>query len=284
MRKAFVLDTNVLLHNAQALFSFGDNEVVIPIDVLEELDRFKTENADIGRNSRSTARQLDRLRAKGSLSEGVVIEESGGLVRIDMTSEVCTESGLRDDNPDNRILSVACRLRDQGRNVIFVSKDINGRIKADALGIKAMDFEKQKVNFDEFYTGWRTVKVSGDDVDRYHAEDKLVLPEGDYHPNEFVLLVDEADEKHTALTRYSKEDNSAVGFLTSGEKPWGISARNIEQQMAIELLFDETIPFVTLVPEGRSMRRSSQSWFEFAPGCFVFATERRVFASLWPKP
>jgi PhoH-like ATPase len=247
MRKAFVLDTNVLLHNAQALFSFADNEVVIPIDVLEELDRFKSENTDLGRNAREAARQLDALRSRGSLVEGVPIEATGGILRIDMKSELSRESGLREDTADNRILSVAWRLKDAGRKVIFVSKDINGRIKADALGVKAMDFEKQKVNFDEFYKGWRTVKVSGMSVDAFYNSRKLPLPEGNYHPNEFVLLMDEADEKHTALARYSKKDGGAVGLAHAGARPWGISARNLEQQMTVELLLDDTVQLVTLV-------------------------------------
>ena len=247
MRKAFVLDTNVLLHNAQALFSFADNEVVIPIDVLEELDRFKTENTDLGRNAREAARELDRLRAGGSLVEGVPIGETGGIIRIDMKSELSRESGLREDTRDNRILSVASRLKDAGRKVVFVSKDINGRIKADALGVKAMDYEKQKVNFDEFYKGWRSLRIKGTDVDAFYNNRKLPLPPGDYHPNEFLLLVDEADEKHTAVARYSAKAGGAVGLIHAGAKPWGISPRNLEQQIAVELLLDDAVQLVTLV-------------------------------------
>ena len=247
MTKSFVLDTNVILHNPKALFSFGDNEVVIPIDVLEELDTFKTENTDKGRSARETARELDRLRAKGSLVKGVPVEETGGTVRIEMKSELCGESGLREDTADNRILSVARRLKDAGKTVVFVSKDINGRIKADALGIKAMDFEKQKVNFDEFYSGWRQVKVPGTRVDAFLNDRSLKLPEGDYQPNEFIVLTDEADEKHTALARFSKKDGSAVGLHFAKPKPWGISARNLEQEMALELLLDDKVKLVTLV-------------------------------------
>ena len=247
MTKSFVLDTNVLLHNAKALFSFADNEVVIPIDVLEELDRFKNENTDKGRNARETSRQLDRLRAKGNLAEGVQVEETGGTLRIEMKSELAAESGLHEDIADNRILSVAYRLKNEGRTVVFVSKDINGRIKADALGIKAMDFEKQKVNFDEFYLGWRAVKVPGTSVDAFYKDGRLELPEGDYHPNEFLLLTDEADEKHTALARLSKKDGAAVKLHFAEPKVWGVSARNLEQEIALELLLDDKVKLVTLV-------------------------------------
>jgi PhoH-like ATPase len=247
MRKAFVLDTNVLLHNSQALYSFGDNEVVIPIDVLEELDKFKTENTDIGRNARATARELDRIRAKGSLVEGVPVEETGGVVRIDMKSKLWEQNGLREDTADNRILSVACRLKEEGRTVIFVSKDINGRIKADALGVKAMDFEKQKVNFDEFYTGWQAVATTGDAVDAFYDAGECPLPEGTFYPNEYVLLTDETDEKHTALGRVSLPGEKIVRPRWGDAKVWGISARNLQQEMAIDLLMDDRVQLITLV-------------------------------------
>jgi PhoH-like ATPase len=247
MKKSFVLDTNVLLHNAQAMVVFTDNEVVIPIDVLEELDHFKDKPTDLGRNAREASRMLDKLRSKGSLVEGVRVNDAGGVVRVEMKSELCRETGLREDTPDNRILSVACRLREAGRNVTFVSKDINGRIKADALGIKAMDFEKQKVNFDEFYKGWRTVRVRKADVDQFYSAGKLALKVPGCHPNEFLVLVDEGDEKHTALARWSGREGAAVKLNHGGGKPWGISARNAEQRMAIDLLLDDRVQLVTLV-------------------------------------
>ena len=247
MKKAFVVDTNVLLHNAQAMTVFADNEVVIPIDVLEELDHFKDKPTDLGRNAREAARMLDRLRAKGSLVDGVIVNEAGGTVRVEMKSELCPDTGLRIDKPDNRILSVACRLLKAGRNVVFVSKDINSRIKAEAVGVKAMDFEKQKVNFDEFYTGWRTLRVPGGDIDAFYETGRLVLDEGHFHPNEFALLVDEADEKHSALGRYMKRANAVTKLSFPGAKPWGISARNVQQQMTIELLLDDRVQLVTLV-------------------------------------
>ncbi len=247
MKKVFVVDTNVLLHNAQALTVFADNEVVIPIDVLEELDHFKDKPTDLGRNAREAARMLDHLRMKGSIVDGVIVNEAGGTVRVEIRSELCTETGLREDKPDNRILSVACRLKQAGRNVIFVSKDINSRIKAEALGVKAMDFEKQKVNFDEFYTGWRTMRVPGADIDAFYETGRLVLNNGRLHPNEFVLLQDEADGKHSALGRYVKRANAVTKLAFAGAKTWGISARNVQQQMSMELLLDDSIQLVTLV-------------------------------------
>ena len=146
--KTFVLDTNVLLHNPNALFAFVDNHVVIPIMVLEELDKFKTQNTELGRNSREVARRLDDLRSKGSLRDGIPTEQ-GGLVQVILRFDEISD--LLPGVMDNRILGCAQILKREGNNVYFISKDINARIKADALGIPSSDFDSQTVNFDEFF-------------------------------------------------------------------------------------------------------------------------------------
>jgi PhoH-like ATPase len=169
MKKSFVLDTNVLLHSATALTAFADNEVVLPIQVIEELDRFKKGNNDLARNARAVIRRLDRLRAKGRLSEGVPLDETDGTVRVCVTSpSVPPSAGLSPSLADNQILAVAYDLMKRGEPVVFVSKDINARIKSDALGIRTMDFEKQKVDFDRLYAGWRQIDVPGELIDRLH--------------------------------------------------------------------------------------------------------------------
>jgi PhoH-like ATPase len=147
-KKSFVLDTNVLLHNPAALTSFADNEVVIPIDVIEELDRFKARDDTLGLNARVVVRHLDALRGQGSLSQGVPIPQTGGTLRVDLQVDGEVPAGLRPDRSDNRIIGVAYRLFRAGVHTVFVSKDMNARIKSDALGIRTMDFEKQKVDFD----------------------------------------------------------------------------------------------------------------------------------------
>src|SRR5881394_2658453 len=141
--KLFVLDTNVLLHNPNALFMFTDNEVVIPFDVIEELDKFKAGTDDLGRNARTVIRHLDQLRAKGSLSEGVAVEQTGGRVRVVLEEDQKLCPGLTANTPDNRIICCAKSLHDSGQHVVFISKDINARIKSDALGLQTEDFEAQ---------------------------------------------------------------------------------------------------------------------------------------------
>src|SRR3954469_13558404 len=157
--KHFVLDTNVLLHNPNALFMFKDNEVVIPFDVIEELDKFKTNTDDLGRNARTVIRHLDRLRENGNLSEGVSIDQTRGRLRVILEEDQKLCPGLTINTPDNRIICCAFQLKQEGKHVVFISKDINARIKSDALGLQTEDFEAQKVDFEKLYTGYRELRV-----------------------------------------------------------------------------------------------------------------------------
>ena len=247
MKKSFVLDTNVLLHNAAALTSFADNEVVIPFDVIEELDKFKSENNELGRNARTVIRFLDRLRAKGNLREGVPIEETGGTLRVTLQPASLEGTGLSPDVPDNRIISIAWDLHRRGERVVFVSKDINARIKSDALGIKTMDFEKQKVDFDQLYAGWRAVSWPRAKIDALSASKSMPAEGMGLSPNEFVLVADEADQSHVLLARCSPDAKTLVVLPKEQPRAMGVSPRNKEQRMAMELLGDPRVQLVTLV-------------------------------------
>lgn len=245
MKKYFVLDTNVLLHNAAAINSFADNYVVLPMTVIEELDRFKSHSDELGRNARAVVRQLDALRAKGKLGKGVEME-NGGTMKISMEEPADSASFLDMSVPDNRILSVAYKLHKEGNKVIFVSKDINARLKADALGLGVQDFEKQKVNIDELYTGHRKEVVSREVIDEFYATKELTSEGFNLLPNEFVLLVDETDEKHTALVKANTQ-GKMLPLNPAAETVWHLHARSKEQRMAMELLMDPAIELVTLV-------------------------------------
>lgn len=245
MKKYFVLDTNVLLHNADAINSFDDNIVVLPMTVIEELDKFKSGNDELARNARQTIRSLDSLRKRGRLGEGVEME-NGGTLRIIMEKDYDFEMGMDFGIADNRILGAAYALHQKGNKVIFVSKDINVRIKADALGLEVMDFEKQTVNFDELYTGYRELKVPGGLVDEFFKNGVLAMEGLDLSPNEFVILVDEDNAKHTGLARAGLE-NTLVHLSSRLDRVWNVQSRSKEQRMAIELLLDTSVELVTLV-------------------------------------
>ncbi len=245
MRKYFVLDTNVLLHNADSILSFADNIVVLPMSVIEELDSFKSHNDELGRNARMVIRELDNLRAKGHLRDGVATDY-GGVVKIVIEHDTPDQSGLDMAVADNRILSVAYSLLQQGETVIFVSKDINARLKADALGIEVMDFEKQKVNFDQLYCGQCERIVDGALIDQFYHDKSLALADKELMANQFVLLKDQADEKHTALGRINNA-GLLVPLAKEYDEAWHVRPRSKEQRMALELLLDPAIELVTLV-------------------------------------
>ena len=245
MSKVFVLDTNVLLHNAECVESFADNTVVLPMAVIEELDKFKTNNDELGRNARQVIRRLDALRSKGSLRDGVPLE-NGGTLRIIARVDGMDDTGLREDVADNRILRLAYGLHKEGDHVVFVSKDINARLKADALGVPAVDFEKQKVNFDEMASGFAEVVVSPETIAEFKKAEVLEREGVGEYPNEFVLLKGNADEKHSLLARVV-EPGVLKHLSKEYDRVWNIKARNREQRIALELLMDPNVQIVTLV-------------------------------------
>ncbi|MEM8834964.1 MAG: PhoH family protein [Planctomycetota bacterium] len=272
--KTFVLDTNVLLHNPKAIFVFQENNVVIPFTVLEELDNFKSTSDDIGRNARQAIRYLDHMRVRGEITQGVRLgngtpahPDAGvygatGLLRIDIEPHQRPKA-LLDDKADNRIISVAFDLKERGERVVFVTKDINSRIKADALDITAEDFENQKVNPDRLYTGWVERSVDGTLIDELYSERMLPLdalpivdvePEPfaapdqpEIFPNQFVLLHDQLDESHTAIARRLADTDHLIPVTGPRKPTFGIMARNLQQTMALDLLLNDDIKLVTLI-------------------------------------
>jgi PhoH-like ATPase len=244
-QKYFVLDTNVLLHNADSLTSFSDNFIVLPMTVIEELDKFKRHNDELGRNARQVIRQLDKLRIRGSLKDGVKMDNDG-ILKITVERRNMPGALLDMSVADNRILAVANSLHEEGKSVIFVSKDINARLKADALGIDTMDFEKQKCNADELYTGWRQATVPTEVIDRFHADKSLETEGFDFFHNEFVLLQDETNPKHSGMGRATGK-NSLTHLNAAYEQAWNIRPRSKEQRMALELLLNPEISLVSII-------------------------------------
>jgi PhoH-like ATPase len=245
--KHFVLDTNVLLHNPNALFMFTDNEVVIPFDVIEELDKFKASTDDLGRNARTVIRHLDALRSTGNISEGVSVPQTGGRVRIVLEEDQKLCPGLTANTPDNRIICCAMSLKQQGHRVVFITKDINARIKGDALGLDTEDFEAQKVDFDHLYTGWREHSVPPKLIDRLFSEKQARIEGLELYANQFVLLKDEQDLNHTALARAKSEPGTIVPVRPRRGPVFGILPRNLQQTMALDLLLDDSVKLVSLI-------------------------------------
>ncbi|NLO92216.1 MAG: PhoH family protein [Elusimicrobia bacterium] len=248
MRKTFILDTNVLLHDVRAMFSFSDNLVVIPISVIEELDHFKTHSDERGKSARMISRQLDELRKNGKLNKGVKLD-NGGTLRIELDHEHVLPPEFHLSAADNRILNSAFGRKKKGETTIIVSKDINMRLKAEAVGLDAQDYETGKVNVDELYSGMAEVDADPSDVDAFYKNKSLTL-KGEYFPNQFIVLKAKANAKKSALGKVVSSDGKTASIVPLSQNdpaPWGIKPLNKEQRFAMELMMDESIQLVTLV-------------------------------------
>lgn len=246
--KNYVLDTNVLLHDARAIYAFADNNVVIPIYVIEEVDSFKKDQSELGRNARHVARLLDQYRHDGGLSKSQPMD-TGGTVRVALSKSPPKNPSYDSRSMDQRILELALEVRDADPShpTILVTKDVNMRIRGDALGLATVDFEPERISIDELYPGSRELTVSAGVIDQFYTEGSLepaALGEG-VHANEYFLLKD--DRGKSALGRYDKNAGKLTGVKKLRDGVWGIRPRNKEQHFALDLLLDDEVKLVTLV-------------------------------------
>ena len=246
--RAFVLDTNVLLYDPNCLNVFKEHDVYIPITVIEEVDSFKKELSETGRNARTVSRQLDALREKGRLSEGVETM-GGGHLRVCLAPDGDKlPKAFGKATNDNLILTTVKHLfAELEREVIFVTRDTNMRIKADALGVRAEDYENAHIDFDgEQYRGVTERSVAGDIIDAIYAKGSVAFDDGELHANQFVMLHNEAQPNQTAMARFDARNGRLKLVGRYKEGIWGIFARNKEQLFALELLLDDSVNLVTI--------------------------------------
>ena len=298
MAKTFVLDTNVLLHDPEAIHRFEENLVVIPMEVVEEIDRFKRDPSEKGRNARAVSRLLDELRAKGNLSEGVEIAAAtGGKLKVVFCrSETLAQlpPELKGGKGDNNILAVALeqRLQDVMGNqppVVLVTKDTNLRIKADAVGLIAQDYTTDKVAIADLYAGISEQWVTADQMDALKLEPGLTLGALDsagtappqLQANEGVTLIDQAQPSHTMLARFNAETDTLQPLQRATKVKLGrIQPRNREQTFALDLLLDAAIPLVTLVGKAGT----GKTLLALAAGLHQVADERLYERLLVTRP
>ncbi|WP_274363288.1 PhoH family protein [Paenibacillus thermotolerans] len=258
MKKIYVLDTNVLLHDPYAMFAFEDNDVVIPAIVLEEIDTKKRNADELGRNARHVSRLLDGLRSKGGLHDGISLD-GGGTLKVELNHRSFTkmQEMFGEITTDNRILAVALnyhteeQTEEEPKPVVIVSKDTLVRIKADVLGLVAEDYLNDRtVGLTDLYTGCITVQVHPSVIDEFYSYRQLPLRSLGINvtlfPNEFVILKDEMGTSKSALLKVHPDGQKLEPLFLSNEAVWGISARNAQQRMALELLLNDDIPLVTL--------------------------------------
>ena len=257
-KKNYVLDTSVYLTDSEAIFKFNNHDVFIPLKVLEEIDNHKKRQDSVGVNARQTIRNLDELRLKGSLQKGVRIEKGKGLLRV-MSYECLKSSVFPPDLdmriPDHVIIATAKAIQGQypDRKIIVVSRDINMRVICDSVGVPSETYDTESVvtSSEELYTGFSQHLVDDQLIDRFYNGDDIYI-DGDevkefWSPNQYLMLVSNANEKKTALVRFKNYNLPLRKISEFKNSVWGLKPRNKEQMFALDVLLDPTIPIVTLV-------------------------------------
>ncbi|MFT4627617.1 MAG: PhoH-like ATPase [Myxococcota bacterium] len=280
--RTYVLDTNVILHDPNAVFAFQEHELVVPMTVIEEVDRFKKDLNEVGRNARSFSRLLDGMRGSGSLKDGVRLP-GGGLIRVDhASSPVDLPFDWGANSNDNRILWTVLELHGRRANeVVLVTRDTNMRLKCDALGVPAEDYQNAHINVDEQYQGFRDAQVEGRLIDELHEHGRCELPNlAELRPNEFLMLEAEDRIGQKGLARVGADGEHLRRVGRHREGVWGIFARNKEQLFALELLLDDSIPLVTL----NGLAGTGKTLLAIAAGLRMVADERRYRRMLVSRP
>lgn len=270
MKKTYVLDTNVLLSDPNSIFSFEDNDLIIPMAVLEELDHHKSRLDEVGRNARQTSKTLDELRLKGSLVEGVLLQNGATLRIVSINPSILTNlpPELISSKVDNMIISFMLQLKQENifhagvdnNAAILVTKDINVRIKCDSLGVKCEDYLKMRVTADaeHFYRGVAVVEMDESRVERFYNENELLLTSEEVkdsalYPNQIVVIKNTGQDGKTtksALTKCVSSDKPLMP-IAKIEQAFGLKPRNKEQSFSLDLLFDNNVKLLTLTgPSG----------------------------------
>ncbi|MBL6989421.1 MAG: PhoH family protein [Bacteriovoracaceae bacterium] len=252
MKKVFVLDTNVLLFDPRSIFKFGNNTVYIPFICIEELDRFKKDQNENGRNARYFSRVVDNLRSRGHVTQGVKLDSGGELVIAPAQKVTSKEKsqGIDLTINDNLILGSAIVLKEEGKDVTLITKDVNLRLKSDIFGIRAEDYGKKGAKLDELYSGYRIFEVTLARLRKFEKDRFLPLDEEELteiHPNEYLIVCEVNNDRHRLLGRYSREKGGVVPLIKNREGVWGIHPKNVEQQFALDALLNEEVKLVTLV-------------------------------------
>ncbi|MFS0782445.1 PhoH family protein [Bacillus sp. 1P06AnD] len=259
MNKIYVLDTNVLLQDPYSIYSFEENEVVIPAVVLEEVDSKKRNLDEVGRNARLVSKLIDNLRRSGKLHETIKLH-NGGTIRIELNHKYFyqLQEIFVEKTNDNRILAVAKNLSIEeqakeagGKEVILVSKDTLVRVKADAIGLIAEDFLSDRVvELDQIYSGFNEMYIPRETLDRFYEKGELFITDlanHPFYPNQFLLMKDSLGGSGSAIGMVDAEGKKVKKLVFDQERVWGIKSRNAQQTMAMELLLRDDLPFVTMI-------------------------------------
>jgi PhoH-like ATPase len=256
-KKTYVLDTSVYLTNAECIYAFENNDIHVPLKVFEEIDKHKKRQDAVGFQARKIIRIWDELRANGSLDQGVRIRKGLGIVKSISAAGVTPEDLPLDLDikiPDHLIIATALKAqRENTRKVILVSRDINMRVIADAVGLTSEDFQNNQIvtHSENIFEGYTTILVDDQIIDRFYEKQSVYLENKGLFPNQYVMMVSSSNEKKTALGRYISEAMPLRQLLKS-HKIWGIKPRNKEQQFLMDALMDPAVQIVTVIGKAGS--------------------------------
>jgi len=258
-KKNYVLDTSVYLTDAEAIYSFDNHDIFIPLKVLEEVDKHKKRQDSVGVNARKIIRILDELRSKGDLHKGIRIAKGKGILKV--MSYGCLKNSLQFPPdldlriPDHTIIATALAVKtlEPKRPIVLVSRDINMRVICDSIGIAAQDYiiESAVTSSSELYQGFIEYLVDDAVVDRFYNGDDILIEadeiESEWHPNQYVMMVSNAHPKKSALARFDGHHTPLKKVIHSSIPDWKINSRNKEQAFAIDLLMDPRVKIISLV-------------------------------------
>ena len=256
-KKNYVLDTSVFLTEASCLFKFENNDIFVPLKVLEEVDKHKKRQDSVGVNARKFIRMLDEFRKKNSLQAGVRIGKGKGILKVisyNALENISFPSDLDLQEPDHIIIASALSVKEQSsRKTVLVSQDINMRVICDAIGLLAEEYDDQKVvvSSNELYSGLAKHSVDDQIIDRFYIDEEILISKdevkGTWYPNQFILMISNANEKKSAIARFHSHFQSVQKIKQDKISDWKISPRNKEQAFAIDLLLDPEVKLVSLV-------------------------------------
>lgn len=251
MVKNYVFDTNVLVHDPYSIYNFDDNNVIIPIVCIEELDNLKKRDGVVGFQARSAARELSKLRQRGgSLRKGIKLE-TGGTVKIDLSRVDFGDMpvGIDVSKNDSKIIAITRKIADEdgkkGLKTILVSKDLYMQIKGDAVGIEVQDYQNDKVDIEQMYSGYAEAELLSQQI-KAIENGGIAVPDSLSHlkPNQFVYIKSSNNADHEIIAR--RKGDKLIPLMYSEQSSWGLKPINAEQAMAYELLMDPDVSFVSI--------------------------------------
>jgi PhoH-like ATPase len=249
LTKTLILDTNVYLTEANAIFSFGRSNIAVPTIVLDEIDKHKHRQDTAGLNARTMNRVLDKLRKKGSLFTGVPLGSGKGRIFAAQYDPRYMPTGMDVQDSDNKIIAIALRLKIEGNDIAVISRDLNMRVKCDSFGIECHDYQPQQAveSVDSLFDGAGEIIVSDDFIEKFYNSDEVYLEEQKQvlYPNQYLVLKSDKDDKKSAICRF-KNYNTPLKRIYTYKDIWGLSANNKEQKYAMDLLFDKDVHILSL--------------------------------------